>query len=193
MKLEVLSSDVSTMLAKQFLSLYSTDEMLSDIFEGFTIIELLFNAKLSPITESSLINVSKVTDESIVVKVNEKLDVKFSKTEIYETIPKNKSFSWINYDDKVTVFLINFKRASYILTNIKTVNVPNPKIFVIETIYCLSNIHKECRKLLHYARKKVKEMLEENEKIIVIKNEFINHDLERGKTFAAKLTILYIT
>lgn len=64
--------------------------MLSDIFEGLTIIESLFNAKLSPITESSLINVSKVTDESIVVKVNGKLDVKFSKNEIYKTIPKNE-------------------------------------------------------------------------------------------------------
>lgn len=137
--------------------------MPSDIFEGLTIIESLFNTKLSPISESSFINVSKVTNESIVVKNNGKLDVEFQRLKLVKLYLKmNHTYSWINCDNQVTVFLVNFERASYILTNIKTVDVPNPKIFVIEKIYCLSKIHKEYRKLLHYARKGVKEMLEEN-------------------------------
>jgi len=125
-------------------------------------------------TESSSITVDNVTNEFLDVKVDEKVDIeKPVETENNETMPEDESFSWMSCAGQVTVFLANFERASDILSNIKTVAVPNPRIFVIEIIYCLSKIHKECKELLHYTRKGEKKLiLEENEKVVVTENEF---------------------
>lgn len=96
-------------------------------------------------------------------------------------MPEDISFSWISCAGKVAAFLTNFENASDILTNIKTVTVPNPKIFVIKIIDCLSKIHIECEELLHYASKGEREMLEENEEVVVTGNEFIDHDPRKRK------------
>jgi len=148
--------------------------MSSDIFEQSSIVESSFITKSSPLT------VKKVTDMPLIAKVNEKVDIENSVET--KSMPVEESFSWINCAGQVTAFLANFERASDILTNIKNVAVPNPKIFVIEIIDCLSKIHKECEELLHYARKgKMKEMLEENEEVVITVNEFINHDPGKRK------------
>ncbi|KAL4097237.1 hypothetical protein QTP88_022043 [Uroleucon formosanum] len=120
-------------------------------------------------TQSS--SLSFTTESSPNVKVDEKVDIeKPAETETSETMPEDESFSWMSCAGQVTAFLANFERASDILTNIKTVAVPNPRIFVIEIIDYLSKIHKECEELLHYARKGEKEILEENEKVVVTEN-----------------------
>lgn len=171
------STSVSTMLATQSPTLSSTAEMSFDIFEGSTIVESSF------ITESSPLTVNKVTDESLVVKVNKKVDKEtLVETETNEpTILEDESFSWISCAGQVTEFLANFERASDILTNIKTVAVPNPKMFIVEIIDCLSKMHKEYEELLQYARKGEKEMLEENEEAFVTENDFIDHDPGKRK------------
>lgn len=125
------------------------------------------------------------------MKINEKYDKdNFVETKTSENIPEDESFSWISCAGQDTAFLTNFG----ILTNIKSVAVPNPKIFVIEIIYCLSKIQKECEELLHYARKGLKEMLEENEEVVVIENEFIDPGKQKKRrAFAARPTILNIS
>lgn len=108
--------------------------MSSDNFDGSTIVEQLFITKSSPITESSSITVDKGTNEFLNVKVDEKFDIKkFAEIETneYETISDDKSFSWMSCAEQVTAFFVNFERASDILTNIKTVAVPNPRIFIL--------------------------------------------------------------
>lgn len=131
------SLSISTMLATQSTSLFSTAEISSDIFEVSSIVVSSFLTESSPITESSHLTVDKVTNESLGVKDNEKVDIeKLVETEISETIPENESLSWICCVGQVTEFLANFERATDILINIKTAAVPNPKIFVIEIINC---------------------------------------------------------
>lgn len=70
---------------------------------------------------------------------------KSAENEILETLSEYEPFSWIKCAGQVTAFLANFERTRDFLTNIKTSAVPNPKIFVIEIIDCLSKIKNECK------------------------------------------------
>lgn len=71
-------TSASTMLATQPPSLSSIVEMSSDMFERSTIVESLFITESSPITKSSHLTVNKMTDELLVVKVNENVDIEKS-------------------------------------------------------------------------------------------------------------------
>jgi len=150
-----VSSILATQTQSPFLS--SSSEMFTDIAEGSTIVESSFIAQSSSITESPSFTVNKVTDDSLVMKVNDKVGIeKLVEIETSDTMSEDELFSWTRFAEQVTVFLVNFERASDILTNIKTTAVPNSKMFVIEIIDCLSKIQKECGDLLHYVKKKRK-------------------------------------
>jgi len=89
--------------------------------------------------------------------------------------------AWIQVAGRVAEFLKNYEKVENILKQLKNDAVPNPKLFMIDIIDCLTTIHEESKMILNYAKKEESKLQFETLALHVGEEVSVEHDPGKRK------------